>query len=100
MTNRTIVWFGIVVLCIAMTLPLMAAVQAPAAGGQGQRGGDACRPGGGWRGGGAAERVIARPLYRRYPEPASSPSQETLESTVLQAHFLLALAHFQGEVLA
>jgi hypothetical protein len=49
MTNRTIVWFGIVVLCIAMTLPLMAAVQAPAAGGQ--RGGDAGARGGGGAGG-------------------------------------------------
>ena len=54
MTNRTIVWFGIVVLCIAMTLPLMAAVQAPAAGGQGQRGGDAGARGGGGRGGAPA----------------------------------------------
>ena len=39
MTDRMIVWFGIMVLCIALTLPLMAAVQAPAAGVQGQRGG-------------------------------------------------------------
>ena len=54
MTNRTIVWFGIVVLCIAMTLPLMAAVQAPAAGGQGQRGGDAGARGGGGGGRGGA----------------------------------------------
>ncbi len=37
MTNRAIVWFGIVILSIAITAPLLAAVQAPAGGG-GQRG--------------------------------------------------------------
>jgi hypothetical protein len=35
MTDRKTVWFGIVVLCIVMTVPLMA-VQAPPAGAQGQ----------------------------------------------------------------
>ena len=40
MTIRKMVWFGIVVLCISMTLPMMIAAQAPAQDGQrGERGG-------------------------------------------------------------
>ncbi len=40
MTIRKMMWFGIVVLCISMTLPMMIAAQAPAQDGQrGERGG-------------------------------------------------------------
>ena len=40
MTIRKMMWFGIVVLCISMTLPMMIAAQAPAQDGQrGDRGG-------------------------------------------------------------
>ena len=76
MTDRTIVWFGIVVLCIALTLPLMAAVQAPAPGAQGQRGGaDA-----GARGaGGGGQRAAAPPPTNLQVLPKDFTRQQVVQ---------------------
>jgi hypothetical protein len=76
MTNRTIVWFGIVVLCISLTIPLMAAIQAPAAGVQGQRGGG--EPGA--RGGdGAGQRAAAPPPTNLQVLPKEFTRQQVVQ---------------------
>src|SRR5215468_5008897 len=65
MSNRKIVGFVIVLVCIALTLPVMAAAQGPPAGGQRGGGGDGARGGGGdgarGGGGGGGQRAPAPP---------------------------------------
>lgn len=78
MTNRRIV-FWIVLLCIAMTSPLMASsagVQAPAAGAQGQRGGDA---GGARGGGGGGQRAPAPPPANLQVLPKDFTRQQVVQ---------------------
>ena len=76
MSNRQIVWFGVVLLCIAMTLPITASVQAPPPA-QGQRGGGAD----GARGaaGGGGQRAAAPPPTNLQVLPKDFTRQQVVQ---------------------